>query len=262
MPSVRSPVRIIARPRHPRQFEYHHGFMPILGIDIGGTRLKAGLVDDAGRILESRVFKTPGSLDDLGRAMEEIVTSLGGGDIEGIGIGCKGIINSETTKVEVLPGTLHFLEGHRLSEFVSRPVPVCADNDARVALAAEVVWGAARGRRNAVMLTLGTGVGGGVLADGRILRGANGVAGHLGHLTVDPDGAACICGNHGCLETVFSARAIEAEAIAVVLRGVHSQLTERFSRDPSSVTCEAVFALAAEGDDVARGICDRAVKYL
>src|SRR2546425_5271462 len=106
MPSVRSPVRIIARLRHPRQLEYHHGFMPILGIDIGGTRLKAGLVDDAGGILESCVFKTPGSLDDLGRAMEEIVASLGGGGgIEGIGIGCKGIINSETTKVEVLPGT-------------------------------------------------------------------------------------------------------------------------------------------------------------
>ena len=236
--------------------------MPVLGIDIGGTRIKAGLVDDSGRILASRVFKSPVSLDEFRCSIDDIVSGLGEGDIEGVGIGCKGIINSETTQVEVLPGTLHFLEGLRLADFISKPVPVHADNDARVALAAEVIWGAARGRRNAVMLTLGTGVGGGVLAEGRILRGAGGVAGHLGHLTVDPDGAACICGNRGCLETIFSARAIEAEAMAAVLRGVHSRLTDQFRDDPRSITCEAVFALAAQGDDVARAICERAIKYL
>jgi glucokinase len=129
-------------------------------------------------------------------------------------------------------------------------------------LAGEVAWGAARGRKNAVMLTLGTGVGGGILADGRLLRGSTGVAGHLGHLTVDPDGPLCICGNRGCLETVFSARAIEAEAIGAVLRGCHSSLTDAFSSDPRAVTCEAVFTAAAAGDELARLICDRAVKYL
>jgi glucokinase len=139
---------------------------------------------------------------------------------------------------------------------------VRADNDARAALAGEVAWGAARGRRNAVMLTLGTGVGGGILAGGRLLHGMRGVAGHLGHLTVDPDGPVCICGNRGCLETLFSARAIEGEATAAVLRGCHSRLTDLFAGDPRAVTCEAVFAAAADGDEVARAICDRAIKYL
>jgi glucokinase len=237
-----------------------HGDAAVLGIDIGGTRLKAGLVDDSGRLLASVVSKSPASLLEFQRSLDEIFTKLP--DFRGVGIGCKGIINSETTRVEVLPGTLHFLEGQLLSGFVSARVPVRADNDARVALAGEVVWGAARGRRNAVLLTLGTGVGGGVLADGRILRGAHGVAGHLGHLTVDPEGAVCICGNRGCLETVFSARAIEAEAMAAVMRGCRSRLTGQFGCDPQSVTCEAVFALAAQGDEVARAICDRAIKYL
>jgi glucokinase len=174
----------------------------------------------------------------------------------------QGIINSETTRVEVLPGTLHYLEGHLLSDLVGGSALVRADNDARAALAGEMAWGAARGRTNAVMLTLGTGVGGGILADGRLLRGSAGVAGHLGHLTVDPEGPVCICGNRGCLETVFSARAIEADAIAAVLRGCESSLTATFGADPRAITCEAVFAAASAGDDVARRICDRAIKYL
>ena len=233
--------------------------MPILGIDIGGTRLKSGLVDDSGHLSHATSLKTPATLDEFRAAIAGIVCST---PADAVGIGCKGIINSETTRVEVLPGTVHFLEGHVLSEFVARNVPVRADNDARASLAGEVAWGAARGRRHAVMLTLGTGVGGGILADGRLLRGAGGVAGHLGHLTVDPEGAMCICGNRGCLETVFSARAIEADAIAAVLRGVHSLLTDRFASDPRAITCEAVFSAAAAGDEAARAITSRAIKYL
>jgi glucokinase len=233
--------------------------MAILGIDIGGTRLKAGLVDESGAISCMTTARTPSTLAEFRLAMEQIASMQTAG---GVGIGCKGIIDAETTRVEVLPGTLHFLEGHLLLEFVRGQGPVRAENDARAALAGEMAWGAARGRRNAVMLTLGTGVGGGILADGRLLRGMRGVAGHLGHLTVDPEGPACICGNRGCLETVFSARAIEAEAIAAVLRGCRSRLTDEFAEDPRAITCEAVFAAAAAGDEVARGIRDRALKYL
>jgi glucokinase len=233
--------------------------MPILGIDIGGTRLKAGLVDGAGVISCMTCTRTPTTLAEFREEMERIRCLQ---TVDGVGIGCKGIINSETTRVEVLPGTLHFLEGRLLSEFIGGRAPVRADNDARAALAGEVAWGAGRGRRNAVMLTLGTGVGGGILADGRLLRGSTGVAGHLGHLTVDPHGPVCICGNRGCLETVFSARAIEAAAIGAVLRGCHSTLTAEFAPDPRAITCEAVFAAAATGDEIAESICDRAVTYL
>src|SRR5581483_2324259 len=114
------------------------------------------------------------------------------------------------TRVEILPGPLHYLEGQFLNELVGMPqnVPVFADNDARVALAGETVWGAANGHSDVLMLTLGAGVGGAAMVNGQLLRGHCGVAGNLGHITVDPDGALCACGNQGCLETVFSARAI------------------------------------------------------
>jgi glucokinase len=233
--------------------------MPILGIDIGGTRLKAGLVDDGGNLSDPVSLKTPANAAEFEQAMRAFVTAR---PADGVGIGCKGIINAATTRVEVLPGMLHFLEGRLLSEFVDRPVPVRADNDAHAAMAGEAAWGAARDRRHAVMLTLGSGVGGGILSDGRLLRGAAGVAGHLGHLTMDPDGPVCLCGNRGCLETYFSARAIEAEAIAAVLRGSRSYLTDRFASNPIAVTCEDVFLAAAAGDFVACAIRDRAIKYL
>jgi glucokinase len=190
--------------------------------------------------------------------------SGGAGPVAGLGAGCKGIIDTATTRVDTLPGPLHYLEGLRLSDLLAAAlppgVPVAADNDARVALAGERRWGAARGIDNALMLTLGTGVGGAILSGGRILRGENGVAGHLGHLTVDPDGEPCICGNRGCLETVFSARAIESRAHAVAHRGVASRITERSRAGPLS--CDAVFDLAAEQDPLALEIVHRATHVL
>jgi glucokinase len=181
-----------------------------------------------------------------------------------VGIGCKGIINPDSTQVEVLPGSLHFLEGLRLADLVGLPldVPVFADNAARVALAAEVVWGAAKGRQNVMMLTLGAGVGGAVLAGGHLLRGHSGVAGHLGHITVDPDGAMCACGNRGCLETVFSARAIEGEAWSAVHRGCASTLTRLFREQPQLATCRTIFQAATEGDDLAQSIVGAAIGKL
>jgi len=159
---------------------------------------------------------------------------------------------------------LHFLEGQALSELIGLPadVPVFADNDARVALAGEMVWGAARGRDNALMLTLGMGVGGAALVDGRLLRGHTGVAGHLGHLTVEPDGPLCACGNRGCLETVFSARAIEGEAWAAVHRGCASTLTRLFREQPQLATCRTIFQAASEGDELSGSIVTRAISRL
>jgi glucokinase len=131
-----------------------------------------------------------------------------------------------------------------------------------VALAAEMVWGAARGLHNVVMLTLGVGVGGAVVAGGHLLRGHSGVGGHLGHITVEPDGAVCSCGNQGCLETVFSARAIEGEAWAAVHRGCSSSLTRLFREQPQLATCRTIFQAASEGDELARSIVAKAIHKL
>lgn len=240
--------------------------MVVLGIDIGGVQIKAGMVDEKGAILASRTIATPTDLDTFLPSLQDAVrwlleaTSLPAG----VGVGCKGIINPDSTQVETLPGTLHYLQGLRLSDLVGLPldVPVFADNDARVAMAGEMVWGAARGHDDVLMLTLGMGVGGAVVANGRLLRGHGGVAGHLGHLTVEPDGARCACGNRGCLETVFSARAIEAEAWSAVHRGCASSLTRLFREQPQLATCRTVFQAATEGDSLAGEIVSRAIHRL
>jgi glucokinase len=240
--------------------------MVVLGIDIGGAHIKAGMVDEMGAILASRTVETPLDLEGFVPSLHDAIRWL----LEatalpaGVGVGCKGIINPDSTLVEVLPGALHYLEGLRLSDLVGLPidVPVFADNDARVALAGEMVWGAAKGYDHVVMLTLGTGVGGAVIANGQLLRGHAGVAGHLGHLTVDPNGPLCACGNRGCLETVFSARAIEGEAWSAVHRGCHSTLTRLFREQPQLATCRTVFQAADEGDELSQSIIAKAIHGL
>jgi glucokinase len=240
--------------------------MVILGIDIGGAQIKAGMVDEKGAIIASRTIPTPADLDSFLPSLQDAIRWL----LEatavpaGAGVGCKGIINPDSTRVETLPGALHFLQGLRIADLVGLPldIPVFADNEARVAMAGEMVWGAARGHENVVMLTLGTGVGGAVLADGHLLRGHTGVAGHLGHLTIDPDGPLCACGNRGCLETVFSARAIEGEAWAAMHRGCASTLTSLFRERPQLATCRTIFQAASEGDELSRAIVGKAIHKL
>jgi glucokinase len=238
---------------------------PVLGFDIGGTQIKAAVVDAEGMILAAGRAPTPSSLPEFCKAVAQLVQDLRWREsgISGIGIGCKGIISPATTEVLALPGGLHYLEGKRLSEIIAPllegPYPFAADNDARVALEGERRWGAARGRQNVLMLTLGTGVGGAILVDGKILRGASGAAGHAGHLTVDSEGVECICGNHGCLETAFSARAIESAAFAAIHRGVPTELHNLASRPP---TCAEVFECARQGDAVATDIVHHAIRLL
>lgn len=227
----------------------------VLGIDIGGTGIKAGVVSAQGELLREARTDTPSTLPGFAEAMRGLIAELKPEGIVGVGIGCKGIIHPTDTSVVISPGPIRYLDGHKLSQFVPQGVPVYADNDARVALAGEIVWGAARGRRNALMLTLGTGVGGGILAEGRMVQGAAGIAGHLGHYTVDPDGPLCICGNRGCLETYFSARSIESEAAAVLHRAAPTSM----SGTPS---CREVFEHAAQGDRAASMIIRQAVKRL
>ncbi len=240
--------------------------MMVLGIDIGGAQVRAGMVNEKGAVLASRSIPTPADLESFVPSLHDAIRWL----LEatalpaGVGVGCKGIIDPDSTRVEILPGALHYLEGVLLSDLVGLPmdVPVFADNDARVAMAGEMVWGAARGRANVLMLTLGMGVGGAVLANGRLLRGHGGVAGHLGHLTVEPDGARCACGNRGCLETVFSARAIEGEVWAAVHRGCASSLTRLFREQPQLATCRTIFQAASEGDELAREVVSKAIRRL
>lgn len=237
----------------------HSGEPLAIGVDIGGTTIKAAIVGIRGDLLESFHAPSPRTATALRDFVHSVLKSAKV-PVRGIGIGCKGIIDAGSSRVKSCPGDLIFLEGHLLSEVIAAgDLPVCAENDARTALVAEVLWGAARGRRNVVMLTLGTGVGGAVLIDGAILQGTSGAAGHLGHVTVDPRGGLCICGSYGCLETRFSSRAIESDYWAHMHRAAAVKLAVGSTGQPDT---EAIFRAAAEGDESARCVIDRALEHL
>jgi glucokinase len=237
-----------------------HAEAVAIGVDIGATTIKAALVGLGGDLLESFHADSPRTTSSL-RDFIHSVRKHAPARVQGIGIGCKGVIDSTTTRVNRLPGDLNFLEGCTLRELAGMDgLQVCADNDARTALVAEVLWGSARGRRNVVLLTLGTGVGGAALVDGVIVRGASGAACHFGHVTLDLRGGLCICGNYGCLETSFSSRAIESAYSAHIHRASPTRLTlDDAGRVPAT---EAIFQAAAEGDPSARRVLDLAFESL
>jgi glucokinase len=231
-----------------------------VGVDLGATAVKAAFVGRVGNLIETFRQPSPRTPSVL-RDFVHSVLKRAPLRPHGIGIGCKGVIDTATTRVKSLPGDLNFLEGKLLGEVIAAgDVPVYADNDARTALIAEVLWGAARGKRNVVLLTLGTGVGGAALVDGMVLRGASGAAGHLGHMTLDPHGGLCICGNYGCVETLFSSRSIESDYLAHLHRAAQARLSVGESGQPPST--EAIFRAAAEGDESARRVLDRALEHL
>ncbi len=227
--------------------------LPFLGLDLGGTNLKAGLVGASGQPLDYKMMPLPRTKDDLRRELTVLTTTWSGG-FQGIGFSCKGITDRDFQRLLHSPGDLKFLEGVSFRELLCSELlamPLYAENDAKNALLAEARWGKARGCRNVVMVTLGTGVGGAVLIEGKLYRGARGVAGHLGHMTVDFDGKECICGHKGCVETIFSARSIEAAFFDHIHRGLSSKLDK-------SANCEQIFAAAAEGDEVASRVVSKA----
>ena len=231
-----------------------------LGVDIGATAIKAAIVDIRGERIECFQMPSPRSVEDL-RGFVHSALKQAKNPLRGVGVGCRGIIDAKSSRINSIPGNLQFLEGAFLNTLLDAGgLPVRVDNDARTALLAEVLWGAARGRRNVVLLTLGTGVGGAAMVDGVILHGAACIAGHFGHMTVDLGGELCICGNHGCLETLFSARAIEGDYFAHLHRAAAHSLS--LGKDGQVPTTEAIFRAAANGDESARRVIARALEPL
>lgn len=231
-----------------------------LGVDIGATGIKAAVVNTTGERLESFQSASPRSVEVLQNFVHSAFRQARV-PLRGIGIGCRGIIDAQSSRINSIPGDLQFLEGSFLNQVLAIDgVQVRVDNDARTALLAEVLWGAARGRRNVILLTLGTGVGGAAMVDGVILHGAAGIAGHFGHMTVDLGGQLCICGNHGCLETRFSSRAIEGDYFAHLHRAAAHTLS--LAEDGKTPTTEAIFQAAAKGDESAQRVLARALEYL
>ncbi len=220
-----------------------------LGIDIGGTKMALGLVDRAGRIVQSEVIATEAAAG-FDRAVDRIVeatgvlTSRAGTDREelaGVGIGCTGPVDPRRGTIDN-PYTLSGWNNCDIVTPLRRAlgVEVRLENDADAAAAGEWAAGAGKGIDRLVMLTFGTGIGGSVLVDGRIYRGFDGAHPELGHLAVDPEGPKCYCGIRGCIESIASGPAIHLAA-----------------KEAGLADARDAFARAAQGDPVAVRVIDR-----
>jgi len=185
----------------------------VLAVDVGGTKLEVGLVDGAGEVLEARRVPTPATTDpeEVWRVLAQAVTSLG--DLRkalAVGVGCGGPMSAGGRLVSPLniPAWRDFPLQERLS--LVSGLTTWVDNDAKALALAEGWLGAGAGRDCYLSMVVSTGVGGGIVLDGRLLEGRAGNAGHIGHVVVEPEGAECGCGARGCLEAEASGRAIAA----------------------------------------------------
>jgi glucokinase len=224
-----------------------------IGIDVGGTKILAVLRDDAGEVLGERRTPTPPTGEGLLTALVEVVAGLGCG-AAAVGVGLPGLVDREGTLrfAPNLPGVVELPVGRRLAEATALPVRV--DNDATCALWAEHQLGAGQGSSDVVLVTLGTGIGGGLVLDGRLLRGAHGFAGEIGHMVVDFDGVACPCGRRGCWERYASGSALGRLGREAAEAGRAPGLVELAGGDPARIRGEHCTAAAVAGDPGARAV--------
>ncbi|MEZ5400377.1 MAG: ROK family protein [Bryobacteraceae bacterium] len=195
-----------------------------IGVDLGGTNLRAAAIDPSGKILTKISGTTDLAsgrdrvIDDIVRSIVDLRSGLGADGLAGVGIGVPGFIRMKEGMIvgsHNMPG----FDGFPVRDEISRRLgaPVILENDANAAALGEVWIGAGREVNDLVLLTLGTGIGGGIIHEGRVLHGHVGMAGELGHITVMPYGNPCGCGNRGCLEKHASATAIESMANLLAL---------------------------------------------
>lgn len=226
-----------------------------IGVDLGGTNLRIAAVEESGDLLEktSIAIRTlahrDAVMDELCRAVDTLSTRHAArGRFAGVGVGVPGILYLETGTLRQspnLPGWENFAVRDAIRSRLG--VAVVLDNDANAAALGEKWLGAGREVPSLCLLTLGTGVGGGLVLDGKIWRGFLGMAGEVGHIGVVSDGVQCGCGSRGCLETEASATAVVRKAQGLVASGVCPALAAAI-RDGSPLTAQLVFQMAQAGD--------------
>lgn len=244
--------------------------MVYIGIDVGGTGIKIGVVDEAGKILAQG--ETPTLVN---RPYEDIIRDMGncalsvlysGGfseaDVASVGVGIPGIADNHTGMV-IFCTNMGWKDVPLRSELQKYlPKPVFIDNDATVAGFAESVCGVSAGCHSSVFMTLGTGVGGGIVIGGRPWSGFHGVGSEIGHIPMDIGGEPCSCGNYGCVERYCSATAVIRMGRQAMLQHPESEMYGLCGGDVNQLTAKMVFDAAKEGDDVAMKVFNRYVDYL
>ena len=229
--------------------------MLTIGVDVGGTKVAAGLVDEQGTILRRTRRPTPSASpsdveDVIAACVEELCD---GADVEAVGIGAAGFITADRSTVLVAPNLSWRDEPLRDAVTERIGLPVVVENDANAAAWAEYRFGAGRGVHSLVVVTVGTGIGGGLVLDGTLYRGRFGIGAEFGHMQVVPGGRRCGCGQRGCWEQYCSGRALlhEAREIADVHPVHGARLLELGGGEPEGIEAIEVTQAAREGDAAA-----------
>lgn len=242
----------------------------VLGIDIGGTNLVAGCVaEDGARLvgLVSEPTRPEGGADAVvarltalaTRSMDLLRRDVPGAEVLGVGVGAPGPLDTRRGIVLLTPnlGWVNFPLRDRVTAALG--LPAALDNDANCAVLGEHWRGAAQGARLAIGITIGTGIGGGLILDGRLHHGASDCAGEIGHTTIELNGRRCGCGNYGCLEAYAAGPAIARRALEAVERGAESSLA---ALPPAAVTAQVVYEAATAGDALAREVVQDTAHFL
>ena len=230
-----------------------------IGIDVGGTGIKVGEVSEDYQIIQEDAIPTRTDIpfEEQLKLMTDCVLStvkaagLKEDDIESVGVGIPGIASARTGEVIKCTnmGWHHVPFRDVFTKYLKKPV--CIDNDANVAALAESVAGVSAGTSSSVFITIGTGIGSGIILNGKIWSGAHHIGGELGHVIFDLDGVPCTCGNHGCLERYCSATALIRMAREAVENNPESQIMQLAGRDISRIEAKTVFDAARNKDEVA-----------
>ncbi len=226
-----------------------------IGIDVGGTKTVAVRTSIAGAVLARETRPTPAEdVDGTLSTIVEVARAVRTSGVVAAGVGAAGLVERPGGRMKFAPNLAWRelpLQEHLREEL---GVPVVVDNDATVAAWGELRFGAGRGYRHMLFVGVGTGIGGGIVADGRLFRGAHGFAAEIGHIVVEPGGPRCGCGNHGCLEQVASGHALVRAAREVARRSPESPIGRLAGSDPDRATGSVVTSAARQGDPEAIGI--------
>lgn len=238
---------------------------PAIGFDIGGTNIRAVVVNEAGEAVGSSRRRRDEAPEAMVNSVAEMVEELmlaGGSPLKATGVGVAGIVDRKgvVRTSPNIPTLKHFPIRTHLQDRLN--MPVVADNDATTATWAEALTGAGRGFDDVIFVALGTGIGGGLVVDGEIRRGATGFAGEIGHMIVDPSGPRCVCGRTGCWERFASGSALGQQARTWALRGDAPTLVAEAGGDATAVQGEHLSALVAKSDPVALQILDEFGKHV
>ena len=240
-----------------------------IGVDVGGTGIQVGVVSDAGKIVTKESIPTRIDLpieEQVDQITDCIIrTAAAAGftpdQIDSVGIGIPGIANSAGVIIKCTNMNWHYIP---FAEMIRKrlDVPVFIDNDANVAALAESVAGVSRGTSSSVFIPLGTGIGSGIILNGRIWSGAHGIGGELGHTILSLDGDLCTCGNHGCLERYCSANALIRIAREAVAVHPDTAILTAAEGDPAKINAKIVIDAARQKDPLALELYARYISYL